>query len=246
VAAIDGIGFGPDLQRHLAAISGDIGLFDVLQLAGHQCKQIARLGMRIDKPRPVFAVHRVARAIRIAAGQQHRKARAIGPQRHRVARLHVRPIRKKRDVPEALGFALGQQETRLARAREIQTLQRRVRRWSQAHARLQHAAVARAIDFQLGVGMSVGAGRQGFAVQRDGQQFQLFALQTQRKILRRVASQQQSTGELGVVDAEFEIHLDRFHPPCRRPVVGEPDHGDCLLLIVVHADHGASKAVRLT
>ena len=235
IAAPDGIGLGPDVEHHRVAIGGEVVAADLLQPAGHQRKQIAGFRMRIDEARPVSAAFQRAAAVGIAARQQHRKARPVRAQGHRVARLHVGPVGEKRDVAKALGLALGQQETRLGRAGKVQPLQRGVRRRAQPHAGFQQAAVAGAVNFQHAAHMAISGGRQRLAIQRDRQQLQVFAIQPQRLLLLGGAAQQQPRGEFGGIDAEVEIQLHRLDLPGGRAVVAETNQGRGVILQSVHA-----------
>ena len=234
MAAVDGVRFGPDLQLHCAPFGGDVVAFDLVQPAGDQREEIARFRMRVDKARPVPAALQFAAAVGIAAGQQHREARAIGAQGHAVARLHVGSVGKERDVAKTLGFALGQQETCLVRAGKVQPFQRGVRPRPQAHAGFQHAAIVRPIDLQHVAGVAVRGGRQLHAIECDRQQLQVFAVQPQWQVLRDVPPQQQARGEFGGLDAEIEIELDRLDPPGRRAVVTQMDQRRGLLWKCVH------------
>ncbi len=245
-AAFDRVGLGPDIEYHGATVGGHVVAAQPLQPPGDQREQVAGFRMRIDEACPVAAVRQLAAAIGIAAGQQHRKTRALGTQGDAVARLHVGPVGEKRDVAEALGLALGQQKAGLARAGQVQTFQRGVDCRVQAHAGFQHAAVACAVHFEHVLGVAVGAGGQGLAIQHDRQQFEVFAIQPQRQRLRGIAAQQQPRGQFGGVDAEVEIQLDRLDPPGGRAIVTEAYQRGGLLSKCVHADNVGWGPVRLT
>ncbi len=224
-AASNGIGLGPDHQLHRAAAVGDVVVLDLLQATGDQREQIAGLGMRIDEAGPVTAIVQLALAVRIAAGQQHREALAIGVEGDGVAGQYVGAIGEEGDVAETLCLALGQQEAALALAGQVQAFQRRVGRRLHPHTRFQHAAVAHVVHFQHVIRVAPGAFGYGLAVQRDGQQLQAFTVEPQRFLLRSVPSQVQASGDLGGVDPQIKRELDLIHAPGGGAIVTEPDQG---------------------
>jgi hypothetical protein len=225
VAAIDHVGLGPHHQCDVAAVCGDVIAANIFQSAGNQCEEITRFGMRIDKARPVASMLKFARAIGIAAGKKHGKAFAVGTQGHGVTRQHVRPIGKEGDVAKPFGLALREQEAGFARAGQIKAFERRVRRGLQAHARLQHAAVFRAIHFQHAVFIAIAVGIQRAAVERNRQQLQAFAIQSQRQGLFGIASKHEPCGDFGGVDTQIDIEFNCIDRPWRAAVIAQADGG---------------------
>ncbi len=147
-ATSDGIGLGPDHQLYGTAAVGNVVVLELLQAAGDQREQIAGLGMRIDKARPVATMLQFAVAVRVATSQQHREPLAVGIEGDGVAGQHIGAIGKEGDVAETLRLALGQQEAAFALAGQVQAFQRGVGRRLHSHTCFEHAAVAHAVHFQ--------------------------------------------------------------------------------------------------
>ena len=106
VALADHVGWRIDDERHFAAGACDEGVAQGREVARDQREQVARLG------EGVFPSHRAATVAhrfvyQIAVGQHHRMRVGVGGDGGGEARQHVGPVRVVRDVPKALGLALG-------------------------------------------------------------------------------------------------------------------------------------------
>jgi hypothetical protein len=111
--AINDRALGPDQQTHLASLCSDMFVFDDIELAGNHRKQIAGSWLRIDKPRPVAPMFEFSPAIRVATGEQHRKASLIGAQGHAIAGQDIGAVHRPGDMAKALRLALAEQKTLL-------------------------------------------------------------------------------------------------------------------------------------
>ena len=116
----------PDLQAHQATFGGAVLILDDGKAAGDDGEQITRFGLRIDHAHPMTAIRQFAGSIHIATGKQHRKARAIRAQGHRVAGQHIGAVDRPGDVAKAFGFTLAEQEALFRATTQVKALHRLV------------------------------------------------------------------------------------------------------------------------
>ena len=99
----------PDVQDDVAAGLGGEVVGDGDEVARDQRKEVGRLGVRVFPARPMPAVLALARAGRVAVGEQHRVARLVGRDGDGETRHHVRTVGEVGDAAEAFGLALGEE-----------------------------------------------------------------------------------------------------------------------------------------
>ena len=97
----------PDLQGNVAAAHGGEAVLDLLQVTGHQCKQVGGFGMRIVPGHEVATIRQLTPLHRVAVGQQHRLTGQVADHGGREGRHHVRAVRVEGDATEPFRFALG-------------------------------------------------------------------------------------------------------------------------------------------
>ena len=101
----------PDSELDLAAAHRGETVAVAGKIARDQSEQIARLGKRVLPKRPMTTVGAVTGLNRIAICEQHRKASLVRAQPDPIARQDVGTIREEGDPAEALGLALGAEQS---------------------------------------------------------------------------------------------------------------------------------------
>jgi hypothetical protein len=169
----------------LAAGGGAEAVFQHVELAGDDGEQVGRFPERVFPFRPVAAVRLVARSDRVAVGEQHREARLVGVQGHRVGRHHVRAVEEPGDAAEALRLALRE----IAVPRTVEAGEAGVLVGLDADDGMQREGFRKVGDGQRVFGYR----KWHFpAVDRNRQGFQLIAIEHQRLCgKRRVAAHRQ-------------------------------------------------------
>ena len=155
-----------DINRQLHRAPGQraIRIAQHVELPGNHGKQVGRLAERIFPGGEMAALGLVTGSDRIAVGQQHREARFIRVQRHRVARHHVGTVDKPGDVTETLWLALRE----IAVLRTIKAGKAGVCVGLDTHLRLQAETFRHRVDAQLAAldtvihGLTIKADRQCF------------------------------------------------------------------------------------
>ena len=97
----------PDAEPDFAARPGDEGRAVFRQVPRDQREQIAGFWERVVPFGPMPAAVQIARANRIAIGEQYRVARLVGGHFHPVAGKHIGAIGEKGDATESFRLALG-------------------------------------------------------------------------------------------------------------------------------------------
>jgi hypothetical protein len=173
-------------------------------------KQITGLRKRILPAHPVTTAVEIARTGPVAVAQQYREALAIGDDRRRVARKHVGAIRKERDAPKSLGFAL----RAVHATRKVQPLERGVFPWLQFDQRFEFEAIRNLVYFKTGRIVAVAHCRQRDAVEHDRAQHKRMAVEPQRSCrlhCSRIAHDTQATAHSCGVVTQFEVQIDVTH-----------------------------------
>jgi len=211
---------GPDIDLDVVAFGGDEGRRHALHAAGGDREQVAGLGMRILPARIVAAVLQLAAAGRIAVGQQHRVARALGAQLDRIDAEHVRAIDEERDAAEALGLALGQQQGTAG----VEPFERGVGGRRDRHPAAQHAGLTRALDVQAMAVVAVVAGPESAPVELQPFELQALAVQLQRLAAAAALGLQPQLGfDLRALGVELEHEADARNAPGRWAIVAAKD-----------------------
>ena len=155
-----------DGAAHATAAGGDEPVLQHVELRRHAGEEIGRLGEGVFPRGPVTAVGQIARADRVAVGEQLRKPRLVGFQAAGELRHHVRSVRIVGDAAKALGLAL--REVPILAA--VQTRERGVR----VRLDADHGGDARSVsgqrEAQALVAERVRGGLKRDAVHRDRDQ----------------------------------------------------------------------------
>src|SRR5690554_3427435 len=94
-------------QIDFSAGTGCKGILFFHQIAGHQSKQVARLGKWIFPGYEMATTFEITSVHVIAVGQQHRATRLVCLNTGAVSRHHIGTIREIGNAAETLGFTLG-------------------------------------------------------------------------------------------------------------------------------------------
>ncbi|MNB96576.1 hypothetical protein D3C75_437780 [compost metagenome] len=202
-----------DLEGHLAAAFGVVVAALNIEIAGHQGKQVARLGEGI------LPLHEVATAVQLAAvdlvavGEQIRVFGLVGGDPGAVAGQNVGAVQVIGDAAKALSFTLGA----VGIAGLVEPLQRRVGGGIQIRDYGQHALGGQVEQGQAafpllepGVGDTVHA---------DAVQDQSFPIQHQGLVVLAAAAQPGDGGHPGQGLLQLKIEIDAVDPVEGRPVI---------------------------
>ena len=215
--------FDMDRKADLAPGARDEAVFEHIELRRDEGKQVGRLGVGIFPARPVTLGIALADTGRdeIAVAQQLREALALGLDGAGVARHHVGSVGEEGDAAEALGLALGEVAVlRTIEAGELGVLVR-----LDAHHGFEHEGIGQgrgigAEDAQRIVGQGVARRRQRLAIEADGAQGKLLAMQHQRAAgPARIALARQCGADFRVAVVDRDMEIDRVDQPGRRPEV---------------------------
>ena len=208
IALVEILGLHVDEQFDGAAGGGDVAVAHVREVAGHQRKQVGRLGKRVLPGGPVASVAVDAVGHQVAVGQQHRKPGALGTHCGGEARQHIGAIQIPGDLAKALGLALGAEQG----ARTVQAFQRGVVDGVDQHLGGEGKTLGD-IRYVQPVGVdAVFIRRQNATVNGNGMGAQLFAVQYQLGALMaavRIATHLQRRLDPGfpVVQIKIQIHV---------------------------------------
>mmetsp|Transcript_26474 Transcript_26474/g.45311 ORF Transcript_26474/g.45311 Transcript_26474/m.45311 type:complete len:932 (-) Transcript_26474:74-2869(-) len=184
VALVDVLRLGPDGQPHHAARHRGERVLDPVQLGRDAREEVRRLAKRVLELGPVPPARKLARADLVAVGEEERVRLLVRLHSHHVRRHHVRPVLRERDPPEPLRFALGHKVPgRLVQTGELSVLLRLDRHDRRELERAQRGTEQRQA---LRSERVVGALLQSTAVELDGAQAQLFAVQKHRRAGRGI------------------------------------------------------------
>ena len=213
-----------DAKLHASARTRDEGVFALREVAGHEGKQIGRLGERVVPLGHVAAARQCRVAGGIAVRQQDREAGAVGDHPHAIDRHVVGPVIGIGDAAEALGLALRAEHA----VGHVETRQRRVGggvdldRCVDAEPRGGRVADDELIGRDLEGGLVEGA-----AVKLDVDEFQLLSVEDKRSPVVALAFDMDRGKYPGCRFIEVELELGARDAVGRGPVVQALD-GDGL------------------
>ena len=212
-----------DVEGDIAAFAGPETVADARKVACHHGEEVGGLGMRIvpDGVVTVGSRHRTA-FHRIAVAQQDRRLAGASLDPGGVNGEAIGAVEEISDPPEAFSLALGA----VGAVRAIKTHQLGVRVRVERRLDLQRErAGGRRDDFQPVGRDRVVAIRQHAAVEREGGQAEVVAVEHQRRSRCRIARplQRQACPNLCRAGREANVEMDRGDPVSRRPIVFEAD-----------------------
>jgi hypothetical protein len=210
-----------DGQRDIAAGAGGEAVPYRDEIAGHQGKQVGRLGVRVFPLGPMAASGQFTAAGRVAVGEQHRAGGAVGLDGDGVARHHIRPVRKEGDAAEALRLALRE----VVAAGEVEAGELRIRLGRDLYECLQYEGVRHILDPQsAGREGDDAVGGQQRSIQAGGEQHQLLPIQFQVAGLA-VAADGQAGTHAGGGGVQGEVQVHRLHQEGGRTIILAEDGG---------------------
>ena len=197
-------------------------VLDACEIACHQREQIGRLRKGIVPASPMAAVGQVARLHRIAVREQDRIERLLRRHPNGEGRGDVRPVEIIGDPPESLRLALGAEVA----ARCVEALQLGVLAGFDLDLGLEGKADRRIEDRKHRLADLVSILRKRFAVDREGAEIEVLAVENQRKNFRRpvmVRENIQPRADPGRLGTEIEIKIDRLDQVIGGSIIGKMD-----------------------
>ncbi len=202
----------PRTRHELVADAGEV--------AGHQCKKVARLGKGVVPLGPVTTVLERAAVHQIAVAQKHRVALLGGHQRDREYREHVGTIEVVGDLAKTFGLALGAEVA----ARAIQAFETGVVLGTQLIFHLQHEPLGNAENAQAFRSRAVLPGCQSPAVEGKRAQLDVLAVQLQRpRGAAGATAHSKARTHVRALFAELNAKIDVLDQKVRRTIVLEMD-----------------------
>ena len=215
--------FHIDAQADIASAAGAEAVLDVVQVTGHQRKQVSGLGKGVLPAGPVPAPGQVLDCRQVAVAEQYRVARLVGVDAYSEHRHHIGPIGVVGNLAKTVGLALGAEHGMGL----IQPVQRGVVPGMDPGPALQLKAGGHHGDFEPLRSHGKALGAQLLSIQAQAEQLEPRAVQLQgcRRARALAAHQLQPRSDQGMVLPQLEMQFGMCHQVGRWPVIPEVNRG---------------------
>lgn len=208
-----------DLEGDVAAGNGGEGVLYDAEIAGNECKEIARFRMRIEPGGEMASVAHVGATEIVAVRKQKRRRSLVRDDVDGIDRQHVWTIREIGNATEAFGFALGAID--VARAVKAHQLGVGLRRQYRRDGDLERSPFGQFADDERVVGRFIERARYRFLVEQQAGHDELVAIEDERcrGTDAFAAVEDHARLDLRFLRVEFERQVHPFENEIGRPVV---------------------------